>query len=138
MLGGASWTEEFIHIPLASRTGAITGGHIRPGPTRGALFILHVKTAGTSTLTFRVSAVSPMENQGYVPTANVVVSTAGTYVIAIGPGVAAQPPGEGADTVNGTVVVQTVAIPLPGIFRAGIIKGDASAWEFGVAVRKIR
>ena len=135
MFGGAFF-EEFIHLPLAVRTANITAAAFKSGRARGCLFTIYVKTAGTSTFQFRVSATNPIENQGWVPTVNVSMTTAGVYVVIVHPRADLQPPGEAADT-TAPAVLQCCRIPVPAICRGSIIKGDASEWEFGITARRL-
>jgi hypothetical protein len=130
-------SEEVIHIPLAvySGSGSILGALIRPGAARGALVTLYVKSAGTSTLLLRISGFDDVAGNSFQPTVNYTITTTGIYVMAVGPGVALQPPGEGADTTHANIV-QAVGMRPPGIWRISVGKGDTSAWELGCSVRQ--
>lgn len=131
------WYEEFVHLPLVSRTASISPGAFRTGPCRGVLFVVYVKTAGTSTLAFRTSAREIPEFAGWVPSVNVDVSNPGVYMIPMYPGATMQPPGEAADTTD-TAVVQVIGLPPPDQLRCSFVKGDSSAWVFGCSVRRLR
>lgn len=132
--------EEKIAIPLQSYSGAssVSSNIYRSDRARWGVFVLYVKTAGTSNLLYRISAISPVTGSSntYVPQVQVTVTTTGVYVIGWGPGLALQPPGEAADT-TAAAVARVVAIPLPDRWRFSIGKGDASAWEFGVSYRLV-
>lgn len=137
MAFGGGFYEEFESLSLAARTASITATRFNSGPARGAIFTIYIKTAGTSTFNFRTSAINNIEDQGWVPTANVAMTLAGVYVVVVHPQVCMQPAGESADT-TAAAVIQTVSIPAPAIWRPSIVKGDASSWTFGISVRRLR
>lgn len=130
--------EEQIILSLASRTAAINAANFPLGLARGVQWTLYVKTAGTSTLTFRVNSFTIMENLAQQISTNVVVTSAGIYVFSHHPDSRPQPPGEAGVTYNTNVVLQAMGLGSPGTVRASIAKGDASAWVFGVSARRVR
>ena len=136
MRGAASFYEDRPLMPLGARNVSTSSPIVRSGGAKGAFFIVHVKTAVTSNLLFRISALEIFEGNFYQITQNVTITAAGDYVIAVGPGVALQPAGEAADTTHANVV-QAVGTSLPDQWRLSMNKGDASVWEYGVSVRLV-
>lgn len=135
---GLTFWEEFVNLPLAAYTASISGPQFKSGDARGCLFVVYVKTAGTSTLQFRCSAVNSIEAQGFVPTVNVSIPGAGVFLIVTHPTAEPQPPGEAGVTTDTAAVLQVVRMPPPAIWRASMVKGDASSWTFGVRARMLR
>lgn len=136
MRGAGAFFEERQLLPLAPRAISTSSPLVRSDGAKGALFTVHVKTVVTSNLLFRISALEILEGTFYQITQNVTITAPGTYIIAVGPGVALQPAGETADTTHANVV-QAVGTPLPDQWRLSMNKGDGSLWEYGVAVRLV-
>lgn len=136
MRGGGAFFEERILIPLASYSGSssILSDTVKSGAAKRAMMLLYVKTAGTSNLLFRLSAIPFTGSNSYTPGLTVTVTTTGVYVIAWGRGLALQPAGEAAVTTS-TAIARATSIPLPDRWRFSVGKGDVSAWEFGVSLR---
>lgn len=133
--------EEKILLPLGSRAAAVNGPNFSLGRARGILWTLYIKTAGLSTLTFRVNSITMLEGLAQQVSTNVVFNpgSEGTYLFHHHPFGAPQPAGEAAVTINTAVVKQVVGIGSPGTMRVGIAKGDtASAWVYGVSARRVR
>lgn len=129
--------EEQIVIPLATYSGAssIFPPQIyKSGQARGVLMTLVVTVAGTSNLQLRYQAFDALSGVSYVPINSSIITTTGTFVMAIGRGVAMQPAGEAADT-TAAAIVRTCGLPLPDRWRPNVGKGDASAWTFGLSMR---
>lgn len=129
--------EDVIALPLLSRTAGLSTDTYRMHGATGLYIMCRVKTAGTSTLTVRLFGIEPFESTEYqVNLDETLPTTIQTNHILVYPGVALQPDGEAAATTV-TAVRQVVGVPVPDKFRFTIVKGDASAWEFGLAFRRV-
>lgn len=127
--------EDQIVIPLAAYTATQSSPDVRAHGAGGLYVLLHVTAAGTGTLALRVLGKEPFEGNYYALNVDVTVTGATRHNWVFGPGVARQPAGEGASTVD-PGVRQTVGIPIPDVFRVDVVKSDASAWTFGVSIKR--
>lgn len=127
--------EDQIVIPLAAYTTSQSSPDARAHGAVGLYVLLHVTAAGTGTLTLRLMGKEPFEANYYAVNVDVTVTSATRHNWVFGPGVARQPDGEGASTVD-PGVRQTVGIPIPDTFRVDVIKSDASSWTFGVSIKR--
>jgi len=130
--------EDQIVLPLATYGGAgpINSPDQRAFGASGLYIVLHVKTAGTTTLALRIEGKEPFEGTYYQTNVDVTVTTAVRHMWIMGKDLAKTPPGEAAATIQ-SAVRQLVAIPPPDTFRISIAKGDTSDWVFGVTVRRV-
>ncbi len=104
----------------------------------GVSILVNVVTAGTGNLTLRILGKEPFE-AGYSQL-NVDVNMQGTgnrSQVLMYPGVARQPPGEGAVT-TGLNILQVVGLALPGTFAIAFVKsGNATNWKYGAVARRL-
>lgn len=137
--------EEQIVIPLATY-GDLSGNtpaNTQSSPPQRALgatglvATLYAKTAVTSTLALLLVGIEGFESQEFTLNASKTITTASRHVWLFYPGAAPTPPGEGAATLLSTVVQQCVGIPIPDRFVVRVVKGDTSAWVFGVSIRRV-
>jgi hypothetical protein len=131
--------EEIAH-PLATYTATTDSPPQRAHGARGILVVAHVKTvpASQGTMRLQVAGVQPFSNNssGLVLTGTTFNAT-GTYVLMIHPGVAKQPSGESAATSHANLYIHA-GLLIPDTFVVTFVKSNASAWEVGVAFRRIR
>lgn len=143
--------EDLTVIPLATYgdlsgntpANTVSSPEQRAAGATGLVVTLYAKTAGTSTLTVQLvglltAAVFPGETtQEYVLNVTKTITTASRFIWLFYPGAAPTPPGEVAATLLNTVVMQCVSVPIPDRFVLRVVKGDTSAWVFGVSMRRL-
>jgi hypothetical protein len=131
--------EEAVAIPLGAYTATQSTLEMRAHGARGVLCILRVKSVTSSTARVSIAGKEPFQgNFSGLNATTATVAGIGTYFYILHPNVAKQPPGEVAATSHATNVIQHVGLLLPDVFRLQVVKGDASAWEFGLAFRRLR
>jgi hypothetical protein len=133
------WEAETV-IPMppvgSSYTASVDSEDQRAHGAVGLQVTLRVLSVTTGTLAIRLMGREPFDLTEYQVNVDNTVNSTGTYIWEFGPGSARQPDGEGAATVSATVMRQFVNVPIPDRFFIHAEKSDASAWRFGVAVRR--
>lgn len=127
--------EQYELVPLQARTATLSTPDQRAAGASGVMITVHVGTAGSSTLTLRISGKEPFEGNYYQMNADIALA-AGRNVIVLAPGVAMQPDGEAADTTS-VNVKQVVAVPLPDVWKVDFVKGDGSSWSYGAIAQRL-
>lgn len=130
--------EEFQAIPMQSIAATAKDSEdIHALGAKGIICFMRVKSVTTGTADLAISFKESFQANYSRINLAVTTSAIGNNIYILYPGAAEQPPGAAADTISASVK-QIVSIPLVSIFRLSIVKSDTSAWEVGVACRRLR
>jgi hypothetical protein len=135
--GRSSLYDETVALTLAERTANTNSNFYLLEGARGLLVVVHVAAVTTGTARLVVSGVEPFGGNAFgINAATPTFNAAGQFVYVFTPGCAKRPSGESGDTSHANVVAH-VGIPVPHRFFLTLVKSDASAWTYGVSMRRI-